>query len=88
MCATLVCVCVCVCVHVCACNSKHLGDGQRRAPIIFQDIQANSPLVVNVAMVNLGGETDLGRLEGVFCRELDIQPCGVICHYYEYTKRG
>ena len=52
---------------------KYLGDGQRRAPIIFQDIQANSSLVVNVAMVNLGGETDLGRLEGIFCRELDIQ---------------
>jgi hypothetical protein len=73
-CMSCVCVCVCVCAHVRACCVCNLRDGQRGAPIIFQNVQANPALVVNVAVVNLGGEADLRRLEGVLCRELDVQP--------------
>ena len=50
-----------------------LGDGERRAPVALEDIQADASLGVNVAVVDLGLELELGRLEGVIVREGNVQ---------------
>jgi len=52
-------------------NMHTLGDGERRAPLISQDVQADGSVAVNVGVVDAGGEVDLRRLEGVVCGEVD-----------------
>lgn len=46
-------------------------DGQGRTPLIPQDIQADRPVRVDIRVVDLRCEADLGRLEGVVGRERD-----------------
>ena len=41
------------------------GNGQGRAPLITQNVQADAPIRVDVGVIDTGGEVDLGRLEGV-----------------------
>lgn len=36
-----------------------LGDCQCRRPLIFEDIQANTAIAVDVGMIDFGGEIDL-----------------------------
>ena len=50
---------------------RTLGDGQSRAPLVSQDVQANRSIGVDVGMVDLGREADLGGLEGVIGGEGD-----------------
>eukprot|EP00964_Phaeocystis_antarctica_P065190 scaffold39283_cov63-Phaeocystis_antarctica.AAC.4 len=40
-------------------RQQHLRDGQGRAPLALQDVKANAPVVVDVAMVNPRRELDL-----------------------------
>ena len=44
-------------------RKQHLGDGQGRRPVVLEDVKADTTLVVDVAVVDLGLEADLGRLE-------------------------
>lgn len=44
-------------------------NGQRGRPLIPQNVQANRAIRIDVGMVNLGGEADFGRFEGVVGRE-------------------
>lgn len=46
-------------------------DGESRAPLIPQDVQADAAVGVDVGVVDAGGEVDLGWLEGVVRREVD-----------------
>ena len=46
-------------------------DGESRAPLIPQYIQANAAVAVDVWVVDARGEVDLRRLEGVVCWEVD-----------------
>ena len=48
-----------------------LGNGERRAPLIPQDVQANRAVAVDVGVIDAGSEVDLRRLEGVVCGEVD-----------------
>ena len=48
-----------------------LGDGERRAPLVPQDVQTDRAVAVDVGVVDAGGEVDLGRLERVVCGEMD-----------------
>lgn len=48
-------------------------DGQRRAPLVTQNIQADATIGVDVRMVDAGSEVDLGRLERVVGREVNGQ---------------
>lgn len=48
-----------------------LRDGERRAPLVPQNIQADGAVAVDVGVVNAGGEVDLRGLEGVVCGEVD-----------------
>lgn len=50
---------------------RTLGNGERRAPLIPQDVQADRAVAVDVGMVDAGGEVDLRGLEGVVCGEVD-----------------
>lgn len=47
------------------------GNGQRRAPLVTQDVQADATVGVNVRVVDASCEVDLGRLEGIVCGEVD-----------------
>ena len=51
---------------------QDLGDGQSRAPLVFQDIQADDALGVDIAVIDPGLECDLGRLERVILRKADV----------------
>ena len=46
-------------------------DGQSRAPLVSENVQADAAVAVDVGVVDAGGEVDLGRLEGVVCGEMD-----------------
>ena len=52
-------------------RQQHLGDRQRRAPLVPQDVQTDRPVRVDVRVIDLGREADLGRLEGVVGGEGD-----------------
>ena len=42
-------------------GQQHLGDGEGGAPVVFQDIQADHPLAVDVTVVDPGAERHLGK---------------------------
>jgi len=46
-------------------------DGERRAPLIPQDVQTDAAVAVDVRVVDTGGEVDLRRLERVVGGEVD-----------------
>lgn len=48
-------------------REQHLGDRQRRRPLVLEDVEADRALRVDVGVVDLGLEGDLRRLEGVVC---------------------
>ena len=50
-----------------------LGDGQRGAPLVTQDVEADAAVGVDVGVVDPGCEVDLWGLEGVVRRELDLK---------------
>jgi len=54
-------------------GEQHLGDGQSRAPLVFQDVQANHSLGVDVAVINSRAEFDFWRLKWVICGEMYIE---------------
>ena len=54
-------------------GQQHLRDCQSWGPLIFQNIQADGTVGVNVWVVDSSGEVDLGWLEWVIGREMDIQ---------------
>ena len=53
--------------------------GQRRRPLIPQDIQTNGTIGIDVGVVNLGRKTDLGRFKGVIGREGDGEEENAAC---------
>ena len=53
------------------CNSLTFRYCQSGTPLISQNIQADAAVRVDVGVVDAGGEVDLGRLEGIVCREVD-----------------
>jgi hypothetical protein len=46
-------------------------NGERRAPLVPQDVKTDAAVGVDVGVVDAGGEVDLWRLEGVVCRKVD-----------------
>lgn len=38
-----------------------LGNSKSRRPLIFQDIQTNGAITVNIRMVNFGSKVNLGK---------------------------
>jgi hypothetical protein len=55
-------------------GEKHtLADGERGAPLVSQDVQADASVRVDVGVVDAGGEVDLRGLEGVVGGEVDCE---------------
>lgn len=54
-------------------GQEYLRYGQRRTPVVLEDVQADHPLAVDVAVVDAGAEGHLRGLEGVLGREVDVQ---------------
>lgn len=50
-----------------------LRDGQSRAPLISQNIQADAAIRVDVRVVDARREVDFRRLEGIVGREVDCE---------------
>jgi len=54
-------------------GEQDLANGQRRTPLVLQNVQANSTVRVDVAMVNTSGKVNLWRLERIIRRKVDIE---------------
>merc|ERR1719272_313330 len=54
-------------------GEQHLRDGQCRAPLVFQDVQTDSAIRIDVAVIDLCCEMELRWLEGVVRRKIDVQ---------------
>eukprot|EP00192_Tetraselmis_astigmatica_P015873 CAMPEP_0117665916 /NCGR_PEP_ID=MMETSP0804-20121206/10079_1 /TAXON_ID=1074897 /ORGANISM="Tetraselmis astigmatica, Strain CCMP880" /LENGTH=93 /DNA_ID=CAMNT_0005473389 /DNA_START=383 /DNA_END=664 /DNA_ORIENTATION=- len=54
-------------------GEEDFRDGQGRAPLILEDVQADLPIVVDVAVVDARPKGDLWRLERVVCWEVDVE---------------
>lgn len=54
-------------------RQQHLRDGQSRAPIVFQNVQTNDALTVDVAVVNARAEGHLGRFKRILGRKVNVQ---------------
>ena len=52
---------------------RTLRDGQRRAPLALQNVEANAAVVVHVAVVDLRRELHLRRLKWVVGGEVDVE---------------
>lgn len=52
---------------------QHLAHRQRRAPVVLQNIKANAPLRVDIAMIDPRLERDLGRFERVVGRKGNVE---------------
>lgn len=59
-------------MHGCEENSLHaFRDGQGWAPLVSQDVKTDRAVRVDVRVIDLRRERDLGWLEGVIGRECD-----------------
>ena len=55
-------------------REEDLADGQRRGPSrLLQNVKADTTVLVDVGVVDLGDELNAGRREGVLCGELNLQ---------------
>ena len=54
-------------------GEEHLGDGQSGRPLVLKDVEADGAIAVDVTVIDFGREGDLGRLEGVVGREMDVE---------------
>ena len=54
-------------------REEHLGDGEGGRPLVFEDVEADIAVAVDVHVVNFRRELNLRRLEGVVRREMDVQ---------------
>ena len=54
-------------------GEQHLGDSEGGRPLIFEDVEADRSIAVDVHVINFRRERNLGRLEGVVGREMNVQ---------------
>ena len=54
-------------------GKENLRDGEGGRPLVLQDVQADGAIAVDVHMINLCREGDLGWLEGIVGREMDVE---------------
>jgi len=54
-------------------GEEYLGDGKSGGPLILEDVEADGTVAVNIAVVDFRSESNLGRLEWVIGREVDIE---------------
>ena len=54
-------------------GQEDLGNGQSRGPLVFQNVEADAPVRMDVAMVNSCRECHFGWLEGIVGGEVDVE---------------
>jgi hypothetical protein len=54
-------------------GKQDLTNSQSGAPLVFQDIQADTAIGIDIAMINASGEVDLWWLERIVSREVNVQ---------------
>ena len=54
-------------------GKQDLANRQSRTPLIFENIQTDASVRVDVTVIDTGSEMDLGGLERIVGREVDIQ---------------
>ena len=54
-------------------GEQHLRDSEGGRPLIFEDVEADRSIAVDVHVINFRRERNLGRLEGVVGREMNVQ---------------
>jgi hypothetical protein len=54
-------------------GEEQLGDSQSRRPVILEDIEADSSFIIDIAVIDLGGELNLWWLEWVILWELELK---------------
>lgn len=54
-------------------RQENLGNCERGAPIVLEDIKADSSLVIHITVIDFSLELQLWWLERVVLRELDLQ---------------
>ena len=54
-------------------RQQHLGDGECGRPLVLEDVEADGTVAVDVAVVNFSRKRDLGGLEGVLGREMNVE---------------
>mgnify|MGYP006949399543 CR=1 FL=1 len=60
-----------VCLQPRASRKLTFADGQSRAPLVTQDIQANTTVRVDIWVIDTGREVDLGGLERIVGGEMN-----------------
>ena len=60
-------------------TEQHLAYGEGRTPLILEDVETDASIRVNVAVINAGGEMDLGGFEGIVSGEVNIQEENTAC---------
>ena len=53
-------------------GEQDLANGQSWTPLIFENVEANSSVGIDIAVVDPSREMDLGRLEWVVRREMNV----------------
>lgn len=53
-------------------GKEDFGDGESRGPLLFEDVEADLAVAVDVAMVNTSFEGDFGCFERVVIWEMDV----------------
>jgi hypothetical protein len=51
----------------------YLGDAECRVPAVLEDVEAYGAAGIDVAVIDFRFEPNLGRLEGVIVREVNLQ---------------
>ena len=54
-------------------GKQNLGDGEGGRPLVFEDVEADRTIAVDVHVINFRCERNLWRLEGVVGWEVDVQ---------------
>lgn len=60
-------------------TEQHLAYGEGRTPLILEDVETDASIRVNVAVINAGGEMDLGGFEWIVSGEVNIKEENTTC---------
>lgn len=53
-------------------TEQHLANCEGRTPLVLKDIKTDTPIGIDVAVVDACGEVHLGRLKGIISGEVNV----------------
>ena len=54
-------------------REEYLRNGESGRPLVLKDVKANGTVAVNISVVDFRSECNLGRLEWVIGREMNVE---------------